>query len=253
MNKRETPTVEEVYFAGLLEGDGCIYANRRNGSKHLTVQLRMTDKEVVSAFAFWANEQFPPQTSREKLLNVLRTKPANERCKEQFAVSVSGARADSLVKRLYPLWFSRRKAQVLASLKRRSTLERADTAIDKNRVLSWLAGFLDAEGCFRTYTRANGRVYVRFQLGTTDKDVIDFVASWINCNFPAQETVRGGGIEKRVVVQGPYSACGGIKPVFRIALHGRRALCFMKELRPLMRCCSKVQDIDKSLEACNDD
>ncbi len=253
MNREEPNTVEEAYFAGLLEGDGCIYANRRNGSEHQTVQLRMTDKEVVSAFSFWANEQFPPQTSRERLLNVRSTKPANERCKEQFAVSVSRARAYSLVKRLYPLWFSRRQEQVIASLKGRSTAEMVNIGIDKNCVLSWLAGFLDAEGCFRTYTRANGRVYVRFQLGTTDKDVIDFVASWINCNFPTQETVRGGGIEKRVVVQGPYSACGGIKPVFRIALHGRRAICFMKELRPLMRCCSKVQDIDKSLEVYNDD
>lgn len=90
--------------------------------------------------------------------------------------------------------------------------------------LPWLAGVLEGEGCF--YYDHSPRISVSM----TDKDVIETIAQCVGCK-----------------VRGPFTPRGKntYKPVWTVAMGGRRALELMIALFPFMhtRRCHAIEEI----------
>lgn len=241
---------EEFYFAGVIEGDGSLFVQRnteRSGTLSLypRIQLRMAEKGIIECFASWVNRTQPPVGKYEHPIRIITHAPMKKNYVEQFAANVIGRRAEILMRKLYPIWFSHRQGQVKASFKEcglaiPATLTKKHS---EKEYLSWLAGLLDAEGCFDTCKAQNGKRHARFQLGMTDKDVVSFVASWLDTTFPPVSPVKAGGVEKHVQVNGPYNQNEG-KPMFAIRLQGRRSIELMRKLQPYMLNRKKLEIID---------
>ena len=94
--------------------------------------------------------------------------------------------------------------------------------------LAWLAGLLEGEGSFQTYSRVTKHVkkdgtlgvyrssYPRIQVQMTDKDVVEKVAALFNR-----------------ACCGPYKR-EGAKDVYAAQVNGKDALALMQQLLPLM-------------------
>jgi len=91
--------------------------------------------------------------------------------------------------------------------------------------LAWLAGFLEAEGCFRLGTHENRKKdgksfdYIHLSAVSSDKDVIDRAASIMN--------IRASGPTAR-----KHSL--GRKPVWNLITSGNRAAPILKLILPFM-------------------
>lgn len=239
---------ENFYFAGVIEGDGSLFLQRnieRSGriSLYPRIQLRMAESRIINVFAEWVNKIHPPIGKYERPIRAITHAPAKKHYVEQFAANIVGRRAEILMRKLYPIWFSRRQGQVKATFKECSLIAPTNMSnkYSKEEYLSWLAGLLDAEGCFDTCKSQNGKRHTRFQLGMTDRDVVSSVASWLDITFPSASPVKAGGVEKCVRVCGPYKTKG--KPVFTVSLQGRRSVELMRKLQPYMHNEQKLETI----------
>ena len=243
------------YFAGVIEGDGSLFLQRnteRSGrlSLYPRIQLRMAEKCIIETFAEWVNSIQPPVGKYERPIRVITHAPAKKHHLEQFAANIIGRRAEILMSKMYPFWFSHRQGQVEATFKECGLTLPTDmpkTHMRRN-TLSWLAGLVDAEGCFDTCKAQNGKRHARFQLSMTDKDVISSVASWLDITFPPVSSLKAGGVEKYVRVGGPYKTKG--KSVFAVRLQGRRSIELMCKLQPYMLNKQKLERIDSLIGEC---
>jgi hypothetical protein len=98
--------------------------------------------------------------------------------------------------------------------------------------LGWVAGLMEGEGCF--YSKRTKSLVTRIIVGSTDKDVLDKLAS-----------ICGGK------VGGPYLADKRVKPFWNWNIWGRKAYELMKLVRPLMgsRRQNKIDAVVEAYEA----
>jgi len=83
------------------------------------------------------------------------------------------------------------------------------------QTIYWLAGVLEGEGSFFMWTDQRGRRYPKIQVGMTDPDVIDKIATLFQRKV---QTI----------------ARKGQKTTYRAAIEGRRAAGWMMTIYPLM-------------------
>ena len=86
--------------------------------------------------------------------------------------------------------------------------------------IAWLAGILEGEGSFHSYTHKKKWFVARISINMTDRDVISHIAEIVGCKS----------------FRGPYvnDSHLGKKPLWALAISGRRAIKWMQTLRPHM-------------------
>lgn len=91
--------IKLFWYAGLFEGEGCIYIRRKKNGKNISyileVQLTMTDKEIVKSF----KNEFGGKTR-------LQTNKINSNAKDTLVWSLSGPHTILFLERLMPYLFS---------------------------------------------------------------------------------------------------------------------------------------------------
>ena len=88
------------------------------------------------------------------------------------------------------------------------------------RDIAWLAGILEGEGSFHSYMHQKRWLTARISINMTDRDVIARIAKIIKCTS----------------FRGPYKNDShlGKKPLWALAVSGRRAIKWMERLYPHM-------------------
>ena len=104
------------------------------------------------------------------------------------------------------------------------------------RELYWLAGLLEGEGSFMKGPPSAPK-RPRISLSMTDEDIVAKAASLFGCNYAKVASKR--------------YARNGWKTPYRVIVRGKRAVEFMKLLRPLMGT-RRQQQIDKAIKSYDD-
>jgi len=235
---------QTAYFAGLLEGDGCLSIHKAGSKFYPTIRLCLTDKEPVEGFRDFVNDYLHVE-GLEKPLNVRRRSQSNRRWKDTFTVSFEGRRAEQLMRVFFPYWFSHRQEQVIR------IFDKCTLDAPKQSTVSlgeeWLAGLSDAEGCFRR--KVGGKTYAYFRVNMTDEDIVGFLVSWLNKNVPPVKKRSGkGGQEKELQVRAYLDKRENRKATYYCTLGGRRAVALCNLLKPYMLNATKLKEL-KAFEA----
>jgi len=239
-----TSTSADAYFAGLLEGDGYIGAARSKvQTTRATVELTLTDKAAIECFQIYVNTKY----ANGKPIKIRYPRPARANHKETFKVGISGKKAEYLIRDLYKYWFSHRKNQsekLLAECGLPPVSGNEDNEIFRG--LPWLAGLLDAEGCFKQH-KTGKYTYPQIQLEMTCRDIVTFVADWVNREIPPFTGAKKGRPEQIVAVLERKRQVLNRKNSFCLQINGRRAIYLAALLKPHIRNSDKLDDVHNML------
>ena len=82
-----------IYFAGLMDGEGCFTLSRHGGGKRPIVQLQMTDKNIIELFAKYFNLVVRELNSPSR---------QNPKWKQLYQARAECQKAYPIIKALYP-------------------------------------------------------------------------------------------------------------------------------------------------------
>lgn len=231
---------KKAYFAGLLEGDGCLSLHKAGNKVYPTIRLCLTDIDPVAEFCQYVNA-FLGVKGFEKALKVRHRKQRNISWKDTFTISFEGRRAEFLMRDFFPYWFSHRKNQVIRIFEECELRLPSYSTVSLND--AWLAGLADAEGCFRRVVK--GKTYPHFRINMTDEDIINFLVSRLNAVVPPMKRISGkGGQEKFLETRKYVDKRSNRKPTYYCTIGGRRALELTGRLKRYMLNASKVKEIE---------
>jgi hypothetical protein len=182
-----------AWAAGLAEGEGCWYVNGflASGAIQPRFELNMFDEEPVARFAEIIDVPHKSyfRVDRGKAVFRIRTAPKALPLGEQFSP-----------------WLGIRRREKIAALGGRLLPQRC---INQT---AWLAGLLEAEGCFSLAGGKGGNFYPNIGLTMNDFDVVERVAAIF------QRKVR------------PFSRA----PAWHTSVAGKDAVVILHEIGPLM-------------------
>lgn len=96
-------TLDIVWLAGLLEGEGCFYMNQLRKKRYARIHLDMVDRDIIARVAdlFGSKVNGPYKTKGQDI----------------WFSSISGKKSIGWMLTLYPLMGARRQTKILSILK----------------------------------------------------------------------------------------------------------------------------------------
>lgn len=98
----DTDAVELAWLAGIIEGEGCFYVNKK--TKSPLIRVKMGDRDVVE------------KVSKMWRVNVNFAKDGRRNHSDMYTATVYGHLALDWMKKVYPMMGARRKAKILEIL-----------------------------------------------------------------------------------------------------------------------------------------
>ena len=207
------------------------------------IELCMVDKSVVTAFSNYVNSTFLC-INKEKSAKI-RTLAAHGNRQKTFKIAVTRRRAEIMIREFYPFWSSHRREQSNAIF-RKCGLSPLPVEETNNVEVEWLAGLLDAEGCFKVH-KTRGYTYPQIQLEMTCKDIVSSVSIWLNKNVAKAQYSGKGRPEQAISVLTRKAPTSRRKDSYSVQINGRRACNLATMLLPYMKNKSKMSDVGRLL------